>query len=76
VLLLPEGARVVTIVTTGGSFRVTFKPTNKVEIFEQVSKLPLPISFHLSLVAVLKFKKKNRTKIQVAMAAAIAPAFP
>jgi hypothetical protein len=46
-----EGARVATTVATGGSFRVTFKPTNKVEIFKQVSKLPLPISFHLSPVA-------------------------
>jgi hypothetical protein len=41
VLLLPEGA----CVGTGGSLRVTFLPTNKVEIFEQVSKALLPFLF-------------------------------
>jgi hypothetical protein len=50
VLLLLEG----TCVGTVGSLRVTFMPTNKVEIFEQVSKLPLPFSFFLSLVATKK----------------------
>jgi len=36
------------------NLRVTFMPTSKVEIFEQVSKLPLPFSFFLSLVAAKK----------------------
>ncbi len=49
-LLLLEGARV----GTKGSLRFTFMPTNKVEIFEQVSKLPLPFSFFLYLVAAKK----------------------
>jgi len=56
VLLLSEGARV----GTGGSLRVTFMSTNKVEIFEQVSKLPLPFSLCLSPMAAKKFLKKNK----------------
>jgi len=50
VLLLLERAHV----GTGGSLHVTFMPTNKVEIFEHVSKLPLPFSFFLSPVAAKK----------------------
>jgi len=50
VLLLPEGARI----GTRGNLRFTFMPINKVEIFEQVSKLPLPFSFVLSPVAAKK----------------------
>jgi len=51
VLLLPEGA----CIGTGGILRVTFLPTNKMEIFEQVSKaLPpflfLSLSFALEVV--------------------------
>ncbi len=46
-LLLPEGA----CVSIGGSLRVTFLPTNKVEIFEQVSKAFPPFLF-LSLEVV------------------------
>jgi len=53
ILLLPEGA----CVGTGGNLCVTFLPTNKVEIFEQVSKLPFPFLFFLSLVAAKKLKK-------------------
>jgi hypothetical protein len=41
VLLLPEGASV----GTGGSLCVTFMLTNKVEIFEQVSKVLPPFLF-------------------------------
>jgi hypothetical protein len=50
VLLLaePEGAA-VGVAATRGSLRVTFLLTNKVEIFEQVSKALLPFSFYLSL---------------------------
>ncbi len=40
-LLLPKGA----CVGTGGSLGVTFLPTNKVEIFEQVSKALPPFLF-------------------------------
>jgi len=54
VLLLPEEAQVATTLPTGGSLRVTFMPTNIVEIFEQVSKLPLPFSFFLSPVPAKK----------------------
>jgi len=48
VLLLPEG---VGVAATRESLCVTFMPTNKIEIFEQVSKLPFPFSFFLSPVA-------------------------
>jgi len=41
VLLLPEGA----CIGIGGSLSVTFLPTNKVEIFEQVSKALPPFLF-------------------------------
>jgi hypothetical protein len=50
VLLLLEGA----CVGTRGSLRVTFMPTNKVEIFDHVSKIPLPFSFFLSPMAAKK----------------------
>ncbi len=48
-LLLPEGA----CIGIGGSLSVTFLPTNKVEIFEQVSKALPPFLF-LSLSFALK----------------------
>ncbi len=51
-LLLLVGAHV----GTKGSLHVTFMPTNKVEIFEQVSKLPLAFYFFLSPVAAKKYK--------------------
>jgi len=54
VLLLPEEAQIATTVAAGGSLRVTFLLTNRVEVFEQVSKLPLPFSFFLSPVAAKK----------------------
>jgi len=54
VLLLSEGAQVATSVATGGNLRVTFLLTNRIEIFEQVSKFPLPFSFFLSFVAAQK----------------------
>ncbi len=60
-LLLPEGA----CVSTRGSLHVTFLPTNKVEIFEQVSKALPPflfLSFFLSLLK-LSSKKKQKTKM-------------
>jgi hypothetical protein len=49
--MLPED---VGIAATRGSLRVTFLLTNKVEIFEQVSKLPLPFFFFLSPMAAKK----------------------
>ncbi len=61
VLLLPEGA----CVGTGGSLRVTFLPTNKVEIFEQVSKALPPflfLSLFLSLLKLSSKKKKQKKK--------------
>jgi hypothetical protein len=71
-LLLFEGA----CVGTGGSLRVTFLPTNKVEIFEQVSKTLPPflfLSLSLSLLKLSSTKKKKQNK-NVAVLLAIATA--
>jgi hypothetical protein len=60
-LLLPEGVQVATTVAVGGSFRVTFKLTNRAG--KQVSK-PCLFSLYLALVLSLKLssKKKNKNK--------------
>jgi hypothetical protein len=50
VLVFSEGIHV----GTRRSLRVTFMPTNQVEIFEHVSKLPLFFSFFLSSVVAKK----------------------
>jgi len=63
----PEGVGVAT--TRGslhwykGSLHVTFLPTNKVEIFGQVSKALPPFLFLSLFLSLLKlFKKKKKTK--------------
>jgi hypothetical protein len=58
VLLLPEGA----CVGTGGSLLVTFLPTNKVEIFEQVSKALPPFLFLSLSLSLLKLSNKKTKK--------------
>jgi hypothetical protein len=58
VLLLPKGA----CVGSGGSLRVTFLPTNKVEIFEQVSKVLPPFLFLSLSFSLLKLSSKKKTK--------------
>ncbi len=58
-LLLPEGA----CVGTRGSLRVTFLPTNKVEIFEQVSKALPPFLFLSLSFSLLKLSSKKKTKM-------------
>jgi len=56
VLLLPEGA----CVGIGGSLRVTFLPTNKVEIFQQVSNALPPFLFLSLSLLLLKLSSKNK----------------
>ncbi len=68
VLLLPEGA----CIGTGGSLRVTFMPTNKVEIFEQVSNALPPFLFLSLSLSLLKLSsKKKQKRCSAALAKAI-----
>ncbi len=60
-MLLPEGA----CVGIGGSLRVTFLPTNKVEIFEQVSKALPPFLFLSVSLSLLKLSSKIFKKIKM-----------
>jgi hypothetical protein len=57
VLLLPKGV----YVGTKGSLRVTFLPTNKVEIFEQISKAFPPFLFLSLSFSLLKLSSKKKS---------------
>jgi len=60
-LLLPE-PKGVGVAVTRGSLHVTFLPTNKVEIFGQVSKALPPFLFLSLFLSLLKLLKKKKTK--------------